>query len=58
VPEEKLVFTKSFEDELCDATMLFDGFCEDEDVIEVDTDNAFHDKILENVVHHHLEGGG
>jgi hypothetical protein len=38
--------------------MLVDGFHEDEDVVEVDADNTFHDKILENVVYHHLEGGG
>jgi hypothetical protein len=56
--EEKLVFVKSCKDKLCDAMMLVNGFCEDEDVIKVDTDDAFHDKILENVVHHHLEGGG
>jgi hypothetical protein len=58
VLEEKLVFTKSCKDELCDATMLIDGFHEDEDVVKVDTDDAFHDKILENDIHHHLEGGG
>jgi hypothetical protein len=38
--------------------MLFDGFHEDEDVVKIDTDNAFHDEVLENVVHHGLEGGG
>jgi hypothetical protein len=58
VPGEKLVFVKSCGNKSCDATMLVDGFHEDEDVIEVDTDDTFHDKILENVVHHHLEGGG
>jgi hypothetical protein len=58
VLEEKLVFMKSFKDESCDAMMLFNGFCEDEDVIEVDADNTFHDEVLENVVHYSLEGGG
>jgi hypothetical protein len=58
VLEEKLVFVKSCEDESCDATMLVNGFRKDEDVVKVDTDDTFHDKILENVVHHHLEGGG
>jgi hypothetical protein len=58
MPEEKLVFMKSFKDESCDATMLFNGFCENEDVIEVETDDTFHDEVLENVVHYGLEGGG
>jgi hypothetical protein len=58
VPEEKLVFMKSCKDKSCDAMMLINGFHEDEDVIKVDTDNTFHDKILENVIHHRLEGGG
>jgi hypothetical protein len=57
VPEEKLVFAKSFEDKSCDVMMLFNGFCENEDVVEVDTDDVFHDEVLENVVHHGLEGG-
>jgi hypothetical protein len=56
--EEKLVFVKSFKDESCDVMMLFHGLCEDEDVVKVDTDNSFHDEVLENVIHHGLEGGG
>jgi hypothetical protein len=38
--------------------MLFDALREDEDVVEVHTNHAFHDEVLENVVHHRLEGGG
>jgi hypothetical protein len=30
---------------------------EDQDVIEIDRDDAFSDQILEDFVHHHLEGG-
>jgi hypothetical protein len=58
VLDEKLVFMKSCKDKSCDVMMLVDGFHEDEDVIEVDTDDAFHNKILEDVVHHRLECGG
>jgi hypothetical protein len=38
--------------------MLLNGLCEDEDVVEVNTDDSFHDEVLEDVVHHSLEGGG
>jgi hypothetical protein len=38
--------------------MLLNGLYEDEDVVEVNTDDAFHNKVLEDVVHHGLEGGG
>ena len=31
---------------------------EDEDVVQIDYDYAFWDKILKDVVHHRLEGGG
>jgi hypothetical protein len=37
--------------------VLFHCFCKDEDVIQVDTDYTLDDKILENVIHHGLEGG-
>jgi hypothetical protein len=38
--------------------MFFDALREDEDVVEVYANHAFHDEVLENVVHHRLEGGG
>ena len=38
--------------------MFFEGLREDEDVVQIDYDYAFRDKILEDVVHHCLEGGG
>jgi hypothetical protein len=56
--EEEFVFTKLFEDQLGDASMLLDGLRGDEDVVEVNTDGSFHDEVLEDVVHHCLEGGG
>jgi hypothetical protein len=52
------VFVKSFEDQLRDVSMLLDGLRKDEDVVEVNTDDLFHDEVLEDVVHHSLEGGG
>jgi hypothetical protein len=38
--------------------MFFNALREDEDVVKVYTDHAFHDEVLENIVHHCLEGGG
>jgi hypothetical protein len=38
--------------------MFFDALREDEDVVEVYVNHTFHDEVLENVIHHHLEGGG
>jgi len=40
-----------------DLLMLFKGFHEDEDVVQVDHDHAFRDEVLKDVVHHRLEGG-
>jgi hypothetical protein len=37
--------------------MFFNALCEDEDVVEVYANHAFHDEVLVNVVHHRLEGG-
>ena len=37
--------------------MFSDGFREDQDIIEVHTYDAFSNQILEDVIHHHLEGG-
>jgi hypothetical protein len=56
--KEELVLSKSLQNQSHDALMLFDALREDEDVVEVHTNHAFHDEVLENVVHHHLEGGG
>jgi hypothetical protein len=56
--EEEFVFTKSFKDQSSDVSMLLDGLRKDEDVVEVNTDDSFHDEVLEDVVHHSLEGGG
>ena len=37
--------------------MLFEGFCEDEDVVQVHHHYSFCNEFLEDVVHHGLEGG-
>jgi hypothetical protein len=56
--EEEFMFAKSFEDQSGNTSMLLNGLREDEDVVEVNTDDSFHDKVLEDVIHHSLEGGG
>ena len=38
--------------------MLFEGFREDEDVVQVHHHYSFHNEFSEDVVHHGLEGGG
>jgi hypothetical protein len=58
VLQEELVLSELFQNQSCNALMHFDALREDEDVIKVYTNHAFHDEVLENVVHHHLEGGG
>ena len=37
--------------------MFGNGFREDQDIVEVHTYNTFSNQILEDVIHHHLEGG-
>ena len=37
--------------------MFGDGFHEDQNIVEVHTYDAFSNQILEDVIHHHLEGG-
>jgi hypothetical protein len=58
VSQEELVLSQLLQNQSCNAPMFFDALCEDEDVVEVYTNHAFHDEVLENVVHHCLEGGG
>ena len=53
--QEQLMLTKLFKDKLGDLAMFFEGFCEDKNVIQVDTHYVFHDQVLEDVVYHHLE---
>ena len=37
--------------------MLCQRLGEDQDVIQVHTDHSFHDEVMEDVIHHCLEGG-
>src|SRR6266436_3904386 len=55
--EIEFVLSESFQYQTCDSVMLFHRLCKDEDVIQVDTDHTLSDEILENVIHHGLEGG-
>jgi hypothetical protein len=56
--QEELVLLESLQNQSCNSPMFFDALCEDEDVVEVHANHAFHDEVLENVVHHRLEGRG
>jgi len=36
---------------VCDPAVFIKGFCEDEDIIQVDHHDPFGDQVLEDVVH-------
>jgi hypothetical protein len=55
--EEELVFSEDVQDFSDDLAMFIQVFGEDEDVIYVYTYDAVADEVLENVIHHSLEGG-
>ena len=46
------------QDDSSDLAMFFEAVCEDEDVVEVDGDDALCDEVFEDFVHHSLEGRG
>jgi len=48
---------QQFQNSAGDLPVLFKGLREDEDVVQIDHDHAFQDEVLEDVVHHRLEGG-
>jgi hypothetical protein len=37
--------------------VFFHRVGEDQDVVEIDGDDAFSDQVLEYLIHYHLEGG-
>src|SRR6266487_3940554 len=37
--------------------MFFEGFSEDKNIVKIYDDDAFHDQILEDFVHHGLKSG-
>src|SRR6266487_589354 len=39
-------------------TMFLKGFGEDENIVEINADDTFHDQVLEDLIHHGLEGSG
>ena len=55
--EVQLVLSESFEHQVCHLVMLFHRFHKGEDVVQVDTDYTFRDEVLEDIIHHGLEGG-
>jgi hypothetical protein len=40
--QEQLVFMKLFKDDSCDLAVLLDRLCENEDIVQIDADYAFH----------------
>jgi hypothetical protein len=58
MPKEEFVLAKSLKHNLRDSSMLFNRFHEYEDIVEVDTNHAIHNKILKDVIHHGLKGRG
>ncbi|KAG5733786.1 hypothetical protein E4T56_gene8207 [Termitomyces sp. T112] len=55
--EIELVMAEAFQDEAHDLAVLLQCFGVDENVVEVYAHYAFGNKVLEDVVHHCLEGG-
>jgi len=55
--EVELMLLQQLQNAAGDLEVLFKGFHEDEDVVQIDHDHAFRDEVLEDVIHHRLEGG-
>ncbi|KAG5349195.1 hypothetical protein C0989_005307, partial [Termitomyces sp. Mn162] len=56
--EVELVLAEAFQDKASDPMVFLQHFGIDEDVVKVHTHYALCYKVLEDVVHHGLEGGG
>ncbi|KAG5351623.1 hypothetical protein C0989_005591 [Termitomyces sp. Mn162] len=56
--EVELVLAEAFQDEASDLMVLLHCFSVDEDIVEVYAHYALCNEVLEDVVHHGLEGGG
>ena len=52
----KLVFLEPLQHQFGTLTVFHEGLGEEEDVVDIDTHGVVHDEILEDVVHHGLEG--
>ena len=48
---------ESLQHQSCHPVMLFHCLCDDEDIIQVNTDHTLRYKVLEDVIHHCLEHG-
>ncbi|KAG6884471.1 hypothetical protein C0993_010753, partial [Termitomyces sp. T159_Od127] len=55
--EVELVLVEAFQDNMYDLAVLLKRFGVDEDVIKVYTHYTLHNEVLEDFVHHCLEGG-
>ncbi|KIJ42184.1 hypothetical protein M422DRAFT_171584, partial [Sphaerobolus stellatus SS14] len=51
----EFVFLQQCQNFPCHLPMLFQCFCEDKDVINVDNDNSLINELLEDFIHHCLE---
>ena len=51
------MLVKILQDTPCYTSVFSEGLRVDQDVIEVDTYQALHDEVSEDVIHHGLEGG-
>jgi len=56
--EVELMLLQQLQNTAGDLPVLFKGLHEDEDVVQIDHNHAFRDEVLEDVIHHCLEGGG
>ena len=51
------MLAKAFQGKTCDTTMLPECLGVDENVVKIHTNNSFCNGIVEDVIHHCLEGG-
>jgi hypothetical protein len=58
VSQVELVFMQALHDYLADVVMFFQGVSEDEDIVQVDNNHPLQDEVVEDLVHHCLEGCG
>ncbi|KAG6867443.1 hypothetical protein C0993_002707 [Termitomyces sp. T159_Od127] len=55
--EVELMLAEVLQDNVCNLAMLLKRFGIDEDVVKIYTHYALYNEVLEDVVHHCLEGG-
>jgi len=58
VSQVELVFMHVFHDYPADVAMLLQGIREDEDIVQVDNNHSLQDEVMEDLIHHRLEGCG